>query len=792
MKPACLAFLALSGAASLAPTLDTQSQGPLASPARAAGEPWGERPAADRARAEYAFTPVRAELGVWSAPCRAQELRSRVSARGLEVFPRATSASGVGATWRLRLATQAFGRGPDVCELGSPFVAVHGARAELDHGGLVEWFENGERGIEHGWTIAVPAGGAGELWIGLELGGDLSLSLSNGARSAELRDGSGVSVLRYEHLAAWDAAGRELPARLGWGPTGVGVAVDDTDAAYPVTVDPVLSLGWTAEPDQSGAKFGGSVSSAVDVNGDGYDDVIIGAREYDNGEIDEGRAFVYLGSASGLGTNPAWTAESDQATAYFGGCVSTAGDVNGDGYDDVIVGASVFNVVLGDEGRACVYLGSPGGLSTSADWVLDGQQMGERLGFSVSGAGDVNGDGYDDVVVGAPGYDGASNQAGRAFVYLGSPSGLSTTPTWMAEGTQLNEDFGEAVSCAGDVNGDGYDDVIVGAPGYTNGLGQEFEGRASLYLGSVAGPSSSPAWTAESNQRASGYGGAVGGAGDVNGDGYDDVIVGADHYEQGVLHEEGKVFVYIGSASGPGATPGWTARGNQDDALFGYSVSTAGDVDGNGYDDVIVGAPFLENGQFHEGHAFVYLGSPAGLATTAAWTAEGNQTSALFGTAVSAAGDVNGDGYDDVIVGASSYDNPQAAEGRAFVYLGQSTASHSIRNGNGTNPLGYRALSEPVLGTSWMLEVDIAGPGHAGSIVTFGLGGPLSGPTLNGLVVGQLLARGPFLLDVAAGAHAIPLPADPSLAGATLPTQGATLDPGVVVLNNAIDATLGF
>ena len=113
-----------------------------------------------------------------------------------------------------------------------------------------------------------------------------------------------------------------------------------------------------------------------------------------------------------------------------------------------------------------------------------------------------------------------------------------------------------------------------------------------------------------------------------------------------------------------------------------------------------------------------------------------------------------------------------------------------MRNGNGTNPLGYAALTEPVLGQDWLVSVDIATPGHLASIVSFGLGGPVSGPTLNGFLQGQLLVLGPLLPpDIAVGSHAISVPLDLALLGATLATQGSTFTPGLVRLNNAIDAT---
>ncbi len=146
-------------------------------------------------------------------------------------------------------------------------------------------------------------------------------------------------------------------------------------------------------------------------------------------------------------------------------------------------------------------------------------------------------------------------------------------------------------------------------------------------------------------------------------------VIGAPDFDHCFV-DEGRAFVYLGSAAGLASSPAWTADGNQDSASFGVSVASAGDVNGDGYSDVIVGANDYDNGQTGEGRVFVYLGSAAGLAASPAWTAESNQAYSDFGYSVASAGDVNGDGYGDVIVGAYQFDNAQSSEGRAFVYLG--------------------------------------------------------------------------------------------------------------------------
>jgi hypothetical protein len=442
-----------------------------------------------------------------------------------------------------------------------------------------------------------------------------------------------------------------------------GLTVISSDAG-------VLAPAWTAESNQVGAQFGWSVATAGDVNGDGYGDVIVGAYLFDNGQTDEGRAFVYLGSASGLALGAAWTAESNQANAYFGCAVASAGDVNGDGFGDVIVGAYGFSNGEADEGRAFVNLGAASGPSTAAAWTAESNQVGAEFGYSVASAGDVNGDGFGDVIVGAYTFDNGETDEGRAFVYLGSASGLSTAAAWTAESNQTSALFGSSVASAGDVNGDGYGDIILGAWLFDNG--ETDEGRAFVYLGSASGLSTAAAWTTESNQASALFGYSVASAGDVNGDGFGDVIVGAVRFDNGQT-DEGGAFVYLGSASGLFAAAAWTAESNQALAAFGQSVASAGDVNGDGYGDVIVGAQLFDSGETDEGRAFVYLGAASGLSTAAAWTGESNQASAYFGISVASAGDVNGDGYGDVIVGAPSSTNGEVNEGRAFVHLGSAS-----------------------------------------------------------------------------------------------------------------------
>jgi hypothetical protein len=424
---------------------------------------------------------------------------------------------------------------------------------------------------------------------------------------------------------------------------------------------------WFCEGDQDGDEVGYSVGAAGDVNHDGYGDVIIGARHDTDGVSKEGVAYLFYGSAPGLSDNPAWQIGSGQQGALFGASVAGAGNVNGDDYDDIIVGAPGYKNGQTKTGAAFVFHGAAWGLKPTPDWTFTGDQKDANLGNSVGSAGDVNGDGHDDVIVGAPWQSDGQESEGVVFVFFGSDSGLSLTPDWLAGGGQVHADFGASVGTAGDVNGDGYSDVIVGAPNY-DAAGTN-EGAAFVFFGSDTGPGASPDWAAYGDQDEAQFGASVGTAGDVNGDGYDDIIVGMPGLDDGQM-DVGAALVYYGSGDGLSASHGWMVAGDREGARFGAAVATAGDVDGDGYDDVVVGAPRHWFDHFAEGVAFVFHGSGTGLHSQAAWWAEGDKAETGLGTSVSTAGYVTGDGYADLVVGAPQYRHFTDVVGRALAYYG--------------------------------------------------------------------------------------------------------------------------
>jgi len=425
--------------------------------------------------------------------------------------------------------------------------------------------------------------------------------------------------------------------------------------------------GWRAETDQAAGGLDLRAASAGDVNGDGFSDVVVGAPRYDAGGADAGRVLAYLGGADGLPTTPSWTFDGDQPGALLGSSVARAGDVDGDGFADVVIGVSGHDGGGLDEGRVLAFLGSAAGLVATPAWTIDGDQAGASLGACVASAGDVNGDGFADVVLGEPLRDGAGTDEGRARVYLGSPLGLVVTPAWQQASGQAGARFGASLASAGDVDRDGYSDVVVGAEGFTNGLANE--GAAFLYRGSPSGLSASAAWTAEGEQANARFGSTVCGAGDIDGDGYSDVAIAAIAHDGGQV-DEGRVALFRGSATGVSASSAWTAEGNQANADFGSAVASAGDVNGDGYSDLAIGASRFDAGQRDEGRSFVYLGSASGLAASPAWTTESDQVDAFSGSSVASAGDVNGDGYSDVLVGAPAWNGGANDEGRVSVFYG--------------------------------------------------------------------------------------------------------------------------
>ena len=571
---------------------------------------------------------------------------------------------------------------------GVELVSLDGAASSDPDGAVVNWL----------WT---------ENGLQIASGITATLSFSLGTHTVDLTvtDGQGataVDTLIISVVAALPPPPPSLPALLP-------DAILESNQVYSGSFDPA-QMGW-------------SVDSAGDVNGDGFEDVIVGARGWDTpgGIFDEGAVLVFLGSASGIaGFDPSTAHAVIQSTggnAEFGSSVAGAGDVNGDGFDDIIIGAPLASPSgLEVSGAAYVFHGGPLGITATttadANALLESKQLEAHMGHSVASAGDVNGDGFSDVIVGANLYgepfnppipnQGAGRQ-GAAFVFLGSATGIvgnepanahAQLVPWAANTpAQINSNFAASVAGVGDVNGDGYGDVMIGSPawnrsqpwpGLDTGNPPE-EGAVFLYHGGPSGITGSNATDAntriEGNQLGAFFGNAVSAAGDVNADGFADIIIGAYGYPAGdplLSSQEGAAFVYLGGPTGIFATGPTQAHVSfQGSALaewLGRSVSSAGDYDADGFDDVIISARQYSGSLISEGVSYIFRGGLNGIVGTGLGDAyariTSNRANAELGFSARAAGDINADGGADIIVGVPGYSNAQVEEGAAFIYLG--------------------------------------------------------------------------------------------------------------------------
>lgn len=693
-----------------------------------AGKGWLEKAYAAIEASEYNVR-FNDEKGSYTSPNRAQNLRFSYLKDGFSMQPRVD-----GNQWNLSMKLNESG---SLKPSANPTFETKGEELMVHHSGFSVQYVNKKEGMRQNFIVHQDPSADNNLSVHMNVTGNVTAT-QPGASGIEFLNEKNEIVASYKDLKVWDATGKALPAQMKLEGAEVILAVNDLNAVYPVTIDPIsCNPNWTA--------------TGFNLENDrmGYSTAIIGTTKGRSGN----RTFNL--------------------------------DANGRSYQDVAIGAPYYDGIGFNRGAVFVYYGSPAGLVSTASWIREGYQDQELFGFSVADAGDfytgnvavgVSSSTYADLVVGAPQHSSDNfagrSMEGRIYVYAGSPTGLPTVPN--NNMSKLNDvfgvnywatsDLGEAVAAnvtaragartgysvdAGSFAGNANTDLIVGSPGYRTGTVAN-AGRATIYFGGFAWPGTGPVPSDPGNNvlnadivrfqytnaaaaiGAPQLGFSVACAGDIGLLNADDVVLGAPYYDNGAVAQMDEGAVYYFPSGGPAinfvpntlrsisaaATPGGglVLEGNQMGALLGFDVT--GEIfDGTTRQSAnyanprfAISAPYYDgmspSTELNEG-AFAVIVSPTNVfaathnannagarlnvpfttaATTfdaASFVCESNQVGALLGYSLSKAGSVNGDIYGDLLVGAPFREGATTSdldEGVVTLYYGSASGFNCTLN----------------------------------------------------------------------------------------------------------------
>jgi len=491
------------------------------------------------------------------------------------------------------------------------------------------------------------------------------------------------------------------------------ITADASAQPFPASID-LSSLdgnnGFRVDGPANSAQLGAAVAGVGDINGDGFDDALLGAPG-------NRRVFVIYGRGDGtfphpfplasLNGNNGFQFLGDNSSHFFGGSVAAAGDVNGDGLGDLLVGTASGNSNGSNSGSGYLLLGRSSGFAASEalpltggnGFAIHGEASGDRFGLSVNGVGDHNGDGFADLLIGAPEADANGNRSGTSYLLFGHADGFPATLAlssltgdgsgFRLIGTAPDDFSGWSVSGANDVNGDGFADFIIGGKANRSYVvfGKADSFSVAVDLSALDG---SNGFRVDGAVLGDFAGFAVGAGGDLNADGFADLLIGAPAVNNAGIHR-GSGYVVFGHAgtfptslalTSLNGSNGFRLDGGQDNEQVGFSLHAGGDINDDGVDDLLIGAPTADTAFSDVGRVYVVFGRADGnfpqslpladLNGNDGFRINGIDANNSAGFAVADVGDINADGVSDLVIGTPfAGANGLPLSGSSYVVFGR-------------------------------------------------------------------------------------------------------------------------